>query len=112
MPLETGLYTIKNGDKVVGPSLVQDLGLLPKKIIVAPSGNESVVSQLLACLQWLPSCTYRRPCLRLIHRDLFTKWVIKAVPQQGKDAYTAGKLKGTIPDDALMAPFRYHTEHS
>ncbi|KAJ3713036.1 hypothetical protein DFJ43DRAFT_49484 [Lentinula guzmanii] len=41
MSLETGRYTIKNGDNVVGRALAEDLSLLPKRIILAPSDSSS-----------------------------------------------------------------------
>lgn len=43
MSLETGRYIIKNGDKIVGRALAEDLSLNPKRIILVSSDNESTV---------------------------------------------------------------------
>lgn len=47
MALETGLYTIKNGEKLVGRALAEDLSLLPKRIILTESERTSIVGCLL-----------------------------------------------------------------
>ncbi|KAJ3756394.1 serine protease inhibitor [Lentinula raphanica] len=104
MALETGLYIIKNADKIVGRALAEDLSLRPRRIILAESDNKSIW-----VIEKLDNDTYKfisegSPTTHFDHKvfglllehDKATKWHVIPVSQHGDNAYliTDTDLKG------------------
>ncbi|KAJ3820073.1 serine protease inhibitor [Lentinula raphanica] len=95
MALETGLYIIKNADKIVGRALAEDLSLLPRRIILAESDNK-----FIWVIEKLDNDTYKfisegSPTTHFDHKvfglllehDKATKWHVIPVSQHGDNAY-------------------------
>ncbi|KAJ4473852.1 serine protease inhibitor [Lentinula aciculospora] len=97
MALETGLYTIKNGDKFVGRALAEDLSLRPKKVIVTDNDSKWAIEKLGNNLDTFytlisngsPTAHIEHNVFALvIDRELATKWIIQHVPQHGENAHS------------------------
>ncbi|KAJ3790416.1 serine protease inhibitor [Lentinula aff. detonsa] len=121
MSLETGRYTIKNGDNVVGRALAEDLSLLPKRIILAPSDRDSTwiiekskhnENEYLLISNGSPTTHIEDHIFALlVHQSQATKWTIKAVPKYGEDAYNifaTDSAKGWIAPKEIGDQILYH----
>ncbi|KAJ4479548.1 serine protease inhibitor [Lentinula edodes] len=103
MALETGLYTIKNGEKLVGRALAEDLSLLPKRIILTESERTSIwaieksdkENEYLLISFGSPTTHIENHVFALlINQEQATKWIVKAVPQHGENAYVISTSEG------------------
>ncbi|KAJ4473846.1 serine protease inhibitor [Lentinula aciculospora] len=110
MAFETGLYTIKNGDKFVGRALIEDLSLHPKRVILTDKESTWAIEKLGNNLNtFYTLISHGSPAAHIEHnvfvlvidRELATKWIIRAVPQHGKDAYI---IIGTDLEGGWVAP--------
>ncbi|KAJ3851788.1 serine protease inhibitor [Lentinula lateritia] len=88
MSLSTGLYTIQNGDNIVA-----DRSLLPKKIVLSPSGSNSTslknpamaVTNISSRVTVLQLRTLRTTILMDVGE--ITNWIVEPVPQHGENSY-------------------------
>ncbi|KAJ3711011.1 serine protease inhibitor [Lentinula raphanica] len=97
MALETGLYIIKNADKIVGRALAEDLSLRPRRIILAESDNNSIASSFLRLrlpfslaheCEGSPTTHFDHKVFGLLlEHDKATKWHVIPVSQHGDNAY-------------------------
>ncbi|KAJ3862159.1 serine protease inhibitor [Lentinula novae-zelandiae] len=121
MSLETGRYIIKNGDKIVGRALAEDLSLNPKRIILASSDNEStwiiektdsVKDQSYLFISFGSPTTHieHNVFALLVNQEAATKWVVIPVSQHGKDAFlitTADRNEGWVAPKEIGEQIQY-----
>ncbi|KAJ3851780.1 serine protease inhibitor [Lentinula lateritia] len=130
MSLETGRYIIKNGDKIVGRALAEDLSLNPKRIILASNDNESTVRLWNNPCLWIIEKTnsvkdqsylfisFGSPTTHiehnvfalLVNQEAATKWIVIPVSQHGKDAYlitTADRNGGWVAPKEIGEQIQY-----
>ncbi|KAF8657092.1 hypothetical protein AX16_002279 [Volvariella volvacea WC 439] len=97
MPLTSGIYTIKNQDKPVGRYFVEDLSLLPKRVLLLPDripeiprwivedkGNKSYILRALGA----PTGKYKDSVYAfLIQEEDAEKWRVEPVEHLGPNKY-------------------------
>ncbi|KAJ3805052.1 serine protease inhibitor [Lentinula aff. lateritia] len=121
MSLETGRYIIKNGDKIVGRALAEDLSLNPKRIILASNDNEStwiiektnsVKDQSYLFISFGSPTTHieHNVFALLVNQEAATKWIVIPVSQHDKDAYlitTADRNGGWVAPKEIGEQIQY-----
>ncbi|KAF8638991.1 hypothetical protein AX17_001794 [Amanita inopinata Kibby_2008] len=92
MSLQSGFYTIRNGDKFVGRYEIEDRSLLPKRVLV---GDDNI--QVKVSISWfdLSISTAHMMALNL-------EWVVEAL-SNGRYKLSTGKAPTVAIDNKLFA---------
>ncbi|KAF8826019.1 serine protease inhibitor [Lentinula edodes] len=97
MSLSAGLYIIRNGDNIVGRRFAEDRSLLPKKIVLSPSGSNSTwvfekcgngSNEYIIKSNGSPTAHIEDNVFAIL-MDVgeITNWIVEPVPQHSENSY-------------------------
>ncbi|KIJ56044.1 hypothetical protein M422DRAFT_150632 [Sphaerobolus stellatus SS14] len=110
MSLEAGTYIIRNGNNSVGRSLLEDLSLFPKPVVLLPPSvtaedtkiNKTDSNGYVIKFRGAPSASIDHRVVALLSEgEEAGQWRIKAVPQHGPNRYI---ITTQDQDDGWVAP--------
>ncbi|KAJ3861654.1 serine protease inhibitor [Lentinula novae-zelandiae] len=97
MSLSTGLYIIQNGDNIIDRRFAEDRSLLPKTIVLSPTGSNSTwvfeksdngSNEYIIKSYGSPTAHIENNVFAiLMNVSGITNWIVEPVPQHGENSY-------------------------